>query len=67
MDSYEYLLQANETSEWLWRFYFTFMVCGVSSTIVFMTSSIYMCWFRYGTFDARYLYHPFKVMLVLLR
>lgn len=64
MDSYEYLVRANETSEWLWQFYFKFMLCGVSSTIVLMTFSIYMCWLRYGTFDATYLYHPFKVMLV---
>lgn len=67
MDSYVFLVHANETSEWIWQFYFKFMATGVISTIIFVLISIYLCWLSHDMVDATYLYHPFKVMLVVMR
>lgn len=64
LESYEYLMRAYETSEWLWQFYLKCMLCSFLSTLVFMTPSIYMSWSFYGNFDVKHLYHPFKVMWV---
>lgn len=62
MDSYEYMLRANKIGELLWHYYFKFMLYSFISTMVFMTSSIYLCWLMHGNFDVRYLYRPFKVV-----
>lgn len=65
-DSFNFLMQANEKSEWLWKFYFKFMIITCSNTAFLSALSAFTCYFKYGKFDEKFLYHPYKVVLVII-
>lgn len=64
-DSFKFLVEANEKSEWLWQFYFKFMIITCSNTAFLSALSAFTCYFKYGKFDGQFLYHPYKVVLVI--
>lgn len=65
-DSFQYLALANSTSEWLWKMYSKFMICGfVIAHVTIAVTCLLACWLIWGEFNPNYSYHPYKVLLVL--
>lgn len=60
-DSFKFLVETNNKCEFMWRFYFKFIVGGfaVITVIVATLSTLFCFWFN-GDFDPRYVYHPFR-------
>lgn len=64
-ESIYYLVLANGKSEWLWMIYLKyFMGMYLIVTPINAAISILFCWIRHGTFDAKFVYHPFKLVFV---
>lgn len=62
LDSYRFLVHANDKSEQLWISYSRFMLTVFIETEIITAISIFSRWFAYGDFEATNLYHPFKVV-----
>lgn len=65
-ESFQYLAQANNTSEWLWKIYSKFGIMGFF--IGHWTTaaiSLLICFLIRGNFNSNYVYHPYKAVLVL--
>lgn len=62
LDTYRFLVHANNKSEQLWKFYAKFMLIVFIETEILTALSIFFRWFEYGDFETTNLYHPFKVM-----
>lgn len=60
-----FLIEANEKSEWLWRFYFKYMtVAGANTSMMFVLSIAVDCWINGNEFNTKNLFHAFKLVLV---
>lgn len=63
-DSFCFLAQANDKSEWLWQIHFKFFV-GIFFTIMTLSiASVLIFWLWNGYFDVTLVYHPWRFMLV---
>lgn len=61
--SFRYLAQANNKSEWMWTFYMKyvivgFMICNINTAM----TSMMISWLHNGNIDIDHLYYPYKVM-----
>lgn len=65
-DSFRFLAQANNVSEWMWKIYFWCMICIFFGTLTIYMSFVLYCWLTHGRIIIDHLYRPFKVMLVIL-
>lgn len=64
-ESMRFLAEANSQCEWLWRFFFIFMMGGCAlNTILLVLVSALFCWFSSeSTVNAKCLSHPFQFVL----
>lgn len=63
-DSFRFLVEANKTSDWLWKIYFRCTFMSLINTYIMTIFAILLCWLEFGRFEAEYLYHPYKVVWV---
>ena len=62
-DSFRYLEQANNKSEWLCRAFFIYIVVGFAvSTAATSFFSVVVCFLINERFEAKSVQHPFKLM-----
>ncbi|XP_055305850.1 odorant receptor 4-like [Sitodiplosis mosellana] len=62
-DTFRYLAEANNKSEWLWKFYFKYLLGGFLSCNVFSTIALaIVCWLTFGKLDTDYLHIPYLVI-----
>lgn len=62
-DSTQFLIQANNRSEWMWKMYKLCILYGFAVFIaVASTISIFLGWFIEGSFVSTYLYRPFMAV-----
>lgn len=60
-DTFQFLVETNETCEWIWKFYFKFVICGFAvCTLIVSSLSFLFCLLINDHFDSRYVYHPFR-------
>lgn len=62
-EAFRYLAWANERSEWLWKIFLKFGICGffighLTITAICMLAS----WFIRSSLNPKYLYHPYKCL-----
>lgn len=64
-DLAKFLIKANEQSDWLWRFYFKYMiVAGINTSMMFVLSIVLHCWIMGNEFNTKFLFHAFKLVFV---
>lgn len=62
-DSIQFMAQANNNCEWMWKNYFKFFVVGdFISTVLTIAASLIYCWILNGHFDANHVYYSQKTM-----
>lgn len=62
-ESFHFLVQANNTSEWMWKTYFKYVMAGFSiSSILVCAGSTTICYVTKGDFDPEHVYHVLKLM-----
>lgn len=67
-DMFTFLVQINEKSEWIWSFYFKYVMAGtLASTSMMSAISMYFCWMQNGRIDTEYLFHPQRIVYVIQR
>lgn len=60
-----YLSHANDTTEWLSKFYIKYTVLVLGGSLVVVPISALICYIRKGHFDANYAFHLSRVVLVI--
>ena len=65
MDTMHFLIQANETCEWMWSIYRKFTLLFVLEMLIIPTTSIFLCWFIDGELIVEHFFRPLKTMLVV--
>lgn len=61
-ESQQFLMKANDKSEWIWRSYFKLMIYALISIPIVSAGSVLISYMLRGTYDNNYLYHPFKIL-----
>lgn len=62
-DSFAFLIEANNKSEWLWSVYFKYLMGGFfANMMVAAIISGALCYILSGHLDVDILYHPYKLM-----
>lgn len=62
--SFEFLVAANDQSEWMWRIYFKCMICAFIATAGMGCASVMFCSIVKDEFDVNHLHHEVRVMWV---
>lgn len=62
----KYLSHANDTSEWLSKFYIKYSVFALAVSVVLIPMSVLICFIRKGHFDADYAIHASRVVSVIV-
>lgn len=60
--SFEFLVAANDQSEWMWRIYFKCMICAFIATAGMGCASVMFCSIVKDEFDVNHLHHKVRVM-----
>lgn len=64
-DSFHLLIQTNRECERLWKFYFIFAMGGFFTCLPIMSiASTFLCIWRKGEFDSKFVYHANRFMWV---
>lgn len=61
-ESFKYLAEANEKSDWIWKIYAKCMIGTFLNVALMSILSVVACLVMNGRFDTKYLFHPFKIM-----
>lgn len=62
-DYFEFLTKINDKSEWMWNFYYKYVVCVfIINVFTMATISVVIGYLLNGDFDATHAYHLFVFM-----
>lgn len=62
-DSFRYLAQANNKSEWIWILFFKYLKFGYFiCNVITALSSMLLCWLMHGEIITNHLYQPYKLV-----
>lgn len=62
-NSFEFLAQANNSSEWIWKMYIKLVLFGFPcTTFSAAAASVAICWLIKRHFDAKFLFYPLKLL-----
>lgn len=61
-DSFRYLAQANNKSEWLWKLFFKFVFVFALTIAILSAASVSVCLIINGNFDSNRLFHPYRIV-----
>lgn len=61
--SFRFLVDANDKSEWMWKFYFKYVInMFFGSYVVGGVTSVLVCYYQFGRFDHERVYVPYSFM-----
>lgn len=60
-ESFFFLKKANNTSEWIWKYYFKFIKFAMASVPISIVVGMILCYMWFGYLDMNYYYRPFRI------